>query len=91
MKLPAAAKTTVLATAISVSALDPRAAPMALGLAVAKEGFDLLHARMHKTAVLSYMRARGLQGHHKLMGSRLTLPYRRFTQDPPMRGMTYLE
>src|ERR1700730_12371136 len=59
MKLPAAARTTVWATAISVSALAPHAAPMALGLAVAKEGFDLLHARMHKTAVLSYIRAAG--------------------------------
>jgi RNA polymerase sigma factor (sigma-70 family) len=32
---------------------------VALGLAVAKEGFDLLHARMHKATVLSYIRAAG--------------------------------
>jgi RNA polymerase sigma factor (sigma-70 family) len=59
MKLPAAGRTTVWATAISVSALAPHAAPVALGLAVAKEGFDLLHARVHKATVLSYIRAAG--------------------------------
>lgn len=57
MKLPAAGRTTVWATAISVSALAPHAAPVALGLAAAKEGFDLLHARIHRTTVLSYIRA----------------------------------
>jgi RNA polymerase sigma factor (sigma-70 family) len=45
------------ATAISVSALTPHAAPVALGLMVAKECFDLLHARMLRTSVLSYIRA----------------------------------
>lgn len=59
MKLPAAGRTTVWATAISVSALDPHAAPVALVLAAAKEGFDLLHARMHRTTVLSFIRASG--------------------------------
>lgn len=57
MKLPAAGRTTVWATAISVSALVPHTAPAALGLAVAKEGFDLLHARTHRGTVLSYIRA----------------------------------
>jgi RNA polymerase sigma factor (sigma-70 family) len=32
---------------------------VALGLAVAKEGFDLLHARMHRVSVLSFIRAAG--------------------------------
>ena len=46
------------ATAISVSALAPHAAPLALGLAAGvKEGFDLLHARMHRNTVLSFIRA----------------------------------
>lgn len=57
MKTPVTGRTTVWATAISVSAIAPHAAPVALGLAVAKEGFDLLHARMHRTSVLSYIRA----------------------------------
>ena len=48
---------TVWVTAISVSALAPHAAPVALGLAAAKEVFDFLHARMHRTTVLSYIRA----------------------------------
>lgn len=47
----------VWATAISASILAPHAAPIALGLAVTKEGFDLLHARMHRSTVLSYIRA----------------------------------
>ena len=59
MKLPGPGRTTVWATAISASALDPRVVPVALGLAVAKEGFDLLHARMHRTTVLSLIRAAG--------------------------------
>ncbi len=59
MKLPAAGRTTVWATAISVSALAPHAAPVALGLAAAKEGFDLLRTRMHRTTVLSFIRAAG--------------------------------
>lgn len=59
MRLPATGRTTVWTTAISVSALVPHAAPVALGLAVAKESFDLLHARMYRTTVLSYIRAAG--------------------------------
>ena len=59
MKLPAAGRTTIWATAISVSALAPHTAPVALGLAAAKEGFDLLHARMHRTTVVSFIRAAG--------------------------------
>jgi RNA polymerase sigma factor (sigma-70 family) len=57
MRLPTASRTTVWATAISVSALAPHAAPIALGLAVAKEGFDLLHAWLYRATVLSYIRA----------------------------------
>lgn len=59
VNLPAAARTTVWATAISVSALAPHEAPVAVGLAMVKEGIDLFHARMHKATVLSYMRAAG--------------------------------
>lgn len=54
---PSVDRTALWATAISVSALAPHTAPVALGLAAAKEGFDLLHARMHRTTVLSYIRA----------------------------------
>jgi RNA polymerase sigma factor (sigma-70 family) len=57
MKPLGTGRTAVWASAISVSALAPHAAPVALGLAAAKEGFDLLHARMHRTSVLSYIRA----------------------------------
>jgi len=53
-------RSAVWVTAISVSSLAPHAAPVALGLAVAKEGFDFLHARMHRTTVLSYIRASGV-------------------------------
>ena len=42
--------------AISVSAVAPHAALIALAAAVAKEVFDLVHARMHRTSVLAYMR-----------------------------------
>jgi RNA polymerase sigma factor (sigma-70 family) len=57
MKPSVAGRTAVWTAAISASALVPHAAPVALGLAAAKEGFDLLHARMHRTSVLSYIRA----------------------------------
>jgi RNA polymerase sigma factor (sigma-70 family) len=59
MKLPAAGRTTVWATAISVSAVAPHAAPLAIGLAAAKEGFDLLRDRMHRNMVLSFIHAAG--------------------------------
>jgi RNA polymerase sigma factor (sigma-70 family) len=59
MKPPSAGRTAVWTTAISVSVLAPHAAPVAIGLAAAKEGFDLLHARMHRTSVLSFIRAAG--------------------------------
>ena len=52
-----AGRAAVWTTAISASALAPHAAPIALGLAVAKEGFDLLHAYLHRISVLSYIRA----------------------------------
>jgi hypothetical protein len=56
MKPSAPGRTTLWATAISVSAFAPHAAPVALGLAVAKESFDLLHVYMNRAAVLSYIR-----------------------------------
>ena len=56
MKPSVAGRTAVWATVVSVSALAPHHAPLALGLAVVKEGFDLLHARMHRTTVLSFIR-----------------------------------
>jgi RNA polymerase sigma factor (sigma-70 family) len=52
-------RATVWTTAFSVSALAPHAAPVVLGLAVAKEGIDLLHAHIHRTSVLSFIRATG--------------------------------
>jgi len=52
-------RTAVWTTAISVSALTPHAAPVALGLAALKEGFDLLHAHVHRASVLSFIRAAG--------------------------------
>lgn len=42
--------------AISVSAVSPHAALIALGAAAAKEVFDLTHARIHRTSVLAYLR-----------------------------------
>jgi RNA polymerase sigma factor (sigma-70 family) len=59
MRASATGRTAVWTTAISVSVLAPHAAPVALGLAVLKEGFDLLQARMHRTSVLSFIRAAG--------------------------------
>ena len=56
MKPPSASRTAVWATAISVSAFVPHAAPVALGLAAAKEGFDVLHALVQRTSVLSFIR-----------------------------------
>jgi hypothetical protein len=54
-----AGRAAVWTTAISVSAIAPHAAPVALGAAVLKEAFDLLHARSHRISVLSYLRAAG--------------------------------
>jgi RNA polymerase sigma factor (sigma-70 family) len=56
---PSAGRAAVWATAVSASAVVPHAAPVALGVAVAKEVFDLVHARLHRISVLSYMRAAG--------------------------------
>lgn len=42
---------------MSVSAVDPHAIPLALGAVVAKEAFDLLHARLQRISVLAYLRA----------------------------------
>jgi RNA polymerase sigma factor (sigma-70 family) len=52
-----AGRATVWTIAISVSAIAPHAAPVALGAAVAKEAFQLLHARSHRASVLAYLRA----------------------------------
>jgi RNA polymerase sigma factor (sigma-70 family) len=49
-------KAAVWTAAISVSAVNPHAALIALGAAAAKEVLDLVHARMHRTSVLAYMR-----------------------------------
>jgi RNA polymerase sigma factor (sigma-70 family) len=57
MRPSATVRATVWAAAISVTAAYPHAVFAALVLAVAKEGFDLLHARMNRIAVLSYIRA----------------------------------
>jgi RNA polymerase sigma factor (sigma-70 family) len=54
-----AGRAAVWTTAISVSAVAHHAAPVALGAAVAKEAFDLLHARSHRISVLAYLRAAG--------------------------------
>lgn len=52
----AAGRVAVWTTAISVSAVAPHAAPLALGAAVAKEAFDLLRARLERGSVLAYLR-----------------------------------
>jgi RNA polymerase sigma factor (sigma-70 family) len=55
----AAGKAAVWTAAISVSAVEPHATAVALAAAVAKEVFDLVHARMHRTSVLAYLRDAG--------------------------------
>jgi RNA polymerase sigma factor (sigma-70 family) len=52
----APAKVAVWTAAISVSAVNPHAALIALSAAVAKEVFDLVHARINRTSVLAYLR-----------------------------------
>jgi RNA polymerase sigma-70 factor (ECF subfamily) len=59
MKASAAGRAAVWTAAISVSGIDPHAAPVALGAAVVKESFDLLRARSHRVSVLAYLRAVG--------------------------------
>lgn len=59
MKPSTAGRTAVWTAAISVSAVAPHAAPVALGAAVAKEVFDLLRARSQRISVLAYLRAAG--------------------------------
>ena len=49
-------KAAVWTAAISLSAVHPHEALIAFGAAVAKEVFDLVHARMHRTSVLAYLR-----------------------------------
>lgn len=52
----AAGKAAAWTAAISVMAVKPHEALIALGAAVAKEVFDLVSARMHRTSVLAYLR-----------------------------------
>ena len=52
----AAGKAAVWTAAVSVAAFHPRDALIALGAAAAKEVFDLVSARMHRTSVLAYLR-----------------------------------
>jgi RNA polymerase sigma factor (sigma-70 family) len=59
MKASAAGRAAVWSTAISVSAIDPHAAFVALGAAAVKEAFELAHARSQRTSVLAYLRACG--------------------------------
>jgi RNA polymerase sigma factor (sigma-70 family) len=59
MKASTAGRAAVWSTAISVSAVDPHAAFVALGVAVVKEAFDLVRARSHRISVLAYLRASG--------------------------------
>lgn len=59
MKPSAAGRAAVWTAAVSVSAVAPHAAPVALGAAVAKEAFDLLRARSQRISVLAYLQAAG--------------------------------
>jgi RNA polymerase sigma factor (sigma-70 family) len=56
MKTSAAGRAAVWTAAISAATIAPHEAPVALGIAVIKEIFDLLHARADRVSVLSYMR-----------------------------------
>ena len=57
MKPSATGRAAVWTAAISVSAVAPHAALVALGAAVAKEAFDLLRARLQRISVLAYLGA----------------------------------
>ena len=57
MKASAVGRPAVWSTAIWAATIAPRAAPVALAAAAAKEVFDLLRARSHRVTVLSYLRA----------------------------------
>jgi RNA polymerase sigma factor (sigma-70 family) len=57
MKPSLPGRAAVWTAAISAAAVVPRATPVALGLVAAREGFDLVHARMRRTSVLAYIRA----------------------------------
>src|SRR5260370_11020068 len=59
MKPSTAGRAAAWTAAISVSGIDPHAAPAALGAAVVKEAFDLLRARSDRISVLAYLRAVG--------------------------------
>jgi RNA polymerase sigma factor (sigma-70 family) len=59
MKHSVRSGTGLWATAISVSALYPHAAPAAIGVVAVKEGFDLLRARALRATVVAYIRASG--------------------------------
>jgi RNA polymerase sigma factor (sigma-70 family) len=57
MKSSAAGRAAVWTAAVSAAAIVPHATPVALGIAMIKEIFDLLRARTDRVSVLSYMRA----------------------------------
>ncbi len=57
MKHSVRSGTGLWATAISVSALYPHAAPAAIGVVAVKEGFDLLRARALRATVVAFIRA----------------------------------
>jgi RNA polymerase sigma factor (sigma-70 family) len=59
MKHSVRSGTGLWATAISVSALYPHAAPAAIGVVAVKEGLDLLRARALRATVVAYIRASG--------------------------------
>lgn len=61
MNSSVAGSAAVWSAAISASAVDPHAAPIALGAAVAREVFHLVHARVHRSSVLAYLRTAGAE------------------------------
>jgi RNA polymerase sigma factor (sigma-70 family) len=73
MKVSPADRAAVWTTAISLSAIAPHAALVALGAAVVKEAFDLLRARSHRVSVLAYLRA-AVAGTHLSIDPSLAAP-----------------
>jgi RNA polymerase sigma factor (sigma-70 family) len=61
MKASASGRVAVWTAAVSATAIAPHMAPIALGIAIIKELFDLLRARTDRISVLSYMRAAGTE------------------------------
>lgn len=73
MKSSTAGRAALWSAVASVAVVDPHAVPVALGAAAAKEGFDLLRARMHRGSVLAYLRAASA-GTHLHVGPSSTAP-----------------